>query len=202
MNNDPKPCPNCDNTEVYLADHCNYVICQQCHMTGPDGHSEEEAVKLWNSLPRRGEAVVTAHEICDRCGGELVPGLVHYCMSVIEEQMEERGSAKMYQGIVKGSGIIMKTVNEHISVTLPNDKRNPDGLMIEVSGGGVSPTINEHIIVTLPNDKWNPDGLKWIEGIIDEALKPCGMSRIATLEGDTHTTLHYYQVAELLPIVE
>lgn len=78
-------CPNCETVEAYVADRCNFVICRQCHMTGPVGHSEEEAVELWNRLPRRGDVEVTVHPKCDRCGCEIVPGLVHYCMPVIEE---------------------------------------------------------------------------------------------------------------------
>ncbi len=32
-----------------------------------------------------GSVEVTQHSKCDRCGCEIVPGLVHYCMPVIEE---------------------------------------------------------------------------------------------------------------------
>lgn len=86
---DPKPCPNpaCSSEQghtAYVADRCFYVACRQCYMTGPNGKSEEEAVKLWNSLPRRGEVTVTTHEICGRCGCEIVPGLVHYCDGEME----------------------------------------------------------------------------------------------------------------------
>jgi len=87
----PKPCPNqaCRSEQVCVPDHCFYVVCRQCYMTGPNGKSEEEAVELWNSLPRRGEATVTTHEICGRCGCEIEPGLVHYCMPNIEEAAEQ-----------------------------------------------------------------------------------------------------------------
>lgn len=52
---DPKPCPNCESTETYVADHCGYVICRKCGMTGPVAPIgvDEEAVELWNALPRR-----------------------------------------------------------------------------------------------------------------------------------------------------
>lgn len=83
---DPLTCPNCETGETYVADRTNYVACRRCHMTGPVGRSEEEAVELWNGLPRRGEVTVTTHEICGRCGCEMVPGLVHYCMPEIEEE--------------------------------------------------------------------------------------------------------------------
>ena len=80
------PCPNCETDEVYVVDRCNYVVCRQCHMSGPIGQSEEEAVGLWNMLPRRGEVTGTTHEICGRCGCEIMPGVVHYCMPEIREK--------------------------------------------------------------------------------------------------------------------
>lgn len=48
-----QPCPACDSFQVYVADHCNYVVCRACKMTGPNGNSEEEAIQNWNQLPRR-----------------------------------------------------------------------------------------------------------------------------------------------------
>jgi len=84
---DLKPCPNpaCRSERVCVADHCNYVICTECHMTGPNGRDEEQAVALWNSLSRRGVVEVTHHPKCDRCGCEIEPGLVHYCIPDIEQ---------------------------------------------------------------------------------------------------------------------
>jgi len=89
---DLKPCPNpaCRSERVCVADHCNYVICTECHMTGPNGQCEEQAVDLWNSLPRQGEVEVTIHPKCDRCGYEILPGGIHYCMPDIEWRHEVR----------------------------------------------------------------------------------------------------------------
>lgn len=83
---DLKPCPNpaCRSEQVYVADRCNYVACRECHMTGPNGRSEEEAVELWNALPRRGVVEITNNPRCDRCGYEILPGGIHYCLPDIE----------------------------------------------------------------------------------------------------------------------
>lgn len=50
---DPKICPHCQSNQTYVAHRCFYVVCGVCHMTGPTSESEEEAVALWNKLPRR-----------------------------------------------------------------------------------------------------------------------------------------------------
>ena len=50
---DLEPCPNCETADVCVADRTNHVICRKCKMTGPVGRWEEEAVLLWNRLPRR-----------------------------------------------------------------------------------------------------------------------------------------------------
>lgn len=49
-----KPCPNCKSTQTYVADRCNYVVCRNCHMTGPTApdNEDETAERLWDALPR------------------------------------------------------------------------------------------------------------------------------------------------------
>ena len=94
-------CPNCTSAGTYVASRSFYVVCRQCHMTGPVGRSEEEAVELWNSLPRRGEVTVTTHEICGRCGCEIAPGLVHYCVPEIDETAR-RVVDELYRHVIEG----------------------------------------------------------------------------------------------------
>jgi len=67
------PCPNCDCEETFVADRCNFVMCAKCRMTGPVGHFEEEAVALWNRLPRRNppDIKVTQDRIPDGMKGNL-----------------------------------------------------------------------------------------------------------------------------------
>lgn len=81
---DLKPCPNpaCRSERVCVADRCNYVICLDCHMTGPTGQDEERAVKLWNSLPRLGP-----YQYCEKCGEKLEPEYYHYCMEESDDDI-------------------------------------------------------------------------------------------------------------------
>lgn len=60
-----KPCPNCESDQTYVADCCGYVICRKCGMTGPVAPvgNDEEAVKLWNALPRS--------TVCETCGNPI-----------------------------------------------------------------------------------------------------------------------------------
>lgn len=104
MSDDLKSCPHCGSENVHVGMRCDYVVCGDCFMTGPNGQPEEAAVELWNSLPRRGkyqycekcgnkldpgyyhycleeaDDEVTPNPKCDRCGGDVIPGIVHYCL--------------------------------------------------------------------------------------------------------------------------
>lgn len=86
------PCPNpdCQSAEVYVGQRCNYVVCRKCHMTGPTSSNDEEAVRKWNRLPRVGAdglPNIRLNPICDQCGGEIIPGLVHYCSTIFMGQL-------------------------------------------------------------------------------------------------------------------
>lgn len=75
-------CPNCDTDDAYVAARAFYVICRQCHMTGPVGHSDEEAVQKWNGLPRRGK-----YQYCEKCGEKLDPDYYHYCLEEADDEI-------------------------------------------------------------------------------------------------------------------
>ncbi len=82
---DPLPCPNpdCQSAETYIAVYSHYVVCRKCHMTGPVGQNDEEAVRSWNRLPRFGVDLIMERPrslICDKCGCEINPELNHFCM--------------------------------------------------------------------------------------------------------------------------
>ena len=84
---DPLPCPNpaCQSAETYVGHRTHYVMCRKCHMTGPNGQNDEEAVHNWNRLPRIGvdlPAEIPRNPLCDLCGSELIPGLIHYCETI------------------------------------------------------------------------------------------------------------------------
>lgn len=52
METELKPCPSCGGEAKLLG---KYVACwnSACHLVGPDGVTESDAVAKWNALPRR-----------------------------------------------------------------------------------------------------------------------------------------------------
>ena len=58
-----KPCPACGEKDVVLlsrnAMRFHYVECSFCAMTGPESSREQEAINLWNNLPRHEDNHVT-----------------------------------------------------------------------------------------------------------------------------------------------
>jgi len=88
-----KPCPNpeCGNIEsvrvTSVANH--YHVKCKCGTTGAWASSEEEAVRLWDSLPRRpvkhigGYAELSDGDIYVRVGTDLAwyPPQDHHCMT-------------------------------------------------------------------------------------------------------------------------
>lgn len=58
---EPLFCPFCeihlDTDDVEWEEHPSEAIvrvtCPNCHMSGPDKSSDEEAIRVWNTLPRR-----------------------------------------------------------------------------------------------------------------------------------------------------
>jgi transcription elongation factor Elf1 len=55
---EPMPCPGCgyDDPQWHISDHTeedHFVRCWICGMQGPQGRDQLEAIKAWNSLPRK-----------------------------------------------------------------------------------------------------------------------------------------------------
>jgi Lar family restriction alleviation protein len=60
MADDPQPCPFCGSARITLLEGAiggSYaaVVCQDCHATGPEAVTREEARSLWNSRDGGGE---------------------------------------------------------------------------------------------------------------------------------------------------
>ena len=51
-----KPCPFCGERDlIFLSYDCEdnpYVVCDECDAMGSTKKTEEEAVRIWNSVPR------------------------------------------------------------------------------------------------------------------------------------------------------
>lgn len=62
-----KPCPFCGNEEANADSFGNvfYVKCKDCNAFGPDGKNEEEAIMLWNAVPRKEDAEM--EKSCGNC---------------------------------------------------------------------------------------------------------------------------------------
>ena len=65
-----KPCPSCGSDSKLrisgpvLSDE-RYVVCDNCDSYGPSGESIEDAIKLWNAAPRKGD--VKMKKSCANC---------------------------------------------------------------------------------------------------------------------------------------
>ena len=72
-----KPCPFCGSKDLYVRDNSgHYVACKNCDAYGPYGKDDEEAIKRWNSAPRKEDV-----EMEKNCG-DCKYNLDGYCSSV------------------------------------------------------------------------------------------------------------------------
>lgn len=64
-----KPCPFCGNEKANASSFGNVFFvkceCEGCHVCGPDGKNEEEAITLWNAAPRK-EDVKMGQNYCKK----------------------------------------------------------------------------------------------------------------------------------------
>lgn len=61
-----KACPFCGSKDLYVRDNSgHYVACKNCDAYGPYGKDDEEAVRFWNSAPRKEDAEMEKN--CGNC---------------------------------------------------------------------------------------------------------------------------------------
>lgn len=91
------PCPSCDYTaRLYWPWHADtsvegygFVGCENdsCSMQGPERHSKQQCIDLWNALPRRAPASPVTQELREAL--EVLRGVSHRIrLSDTEEQLE------------------------------------------------------------------------------------------------------------------
>lgn len=75
-----KSCPHCGGTDLRIGFNAvgerHYVVCSCCLMRGPEKLGDEDrAVKYWNALPRKAEALPDAQlDALEKLAGEATEG--------------------------------------------------------------------------------------------------------------------------------